>query len=1461
MKKKLLSLLLVVAILATTVSMGFGSVVSVASSTGGKGAEGINAFSLTAGDIRLNTGTLSGDGNISTTGDTSGTATVTIKSNVSGYKIKVNSITAYTIYYNSSDTKVVESTTAKVSYTAGTVCDTSGTSFTVTSTNSNPDNSGIIRYECGYDLLDSSGNTLYSGLTGIGYGTIFKSRGTWTSTTNENDIWGEERGQPADHDDYWFRYFDDLRAYYVQPSSITLKYTTHTDWTSGGTGSTSFSVYVSSGTAPSTLKTTSVSFPGVGSGTWDGNDNTDYTWLAMTTPSSGHYSFTIHSDGVNGSNDWSTEIFYRADGDKTTATNTASTYLNKNLEKSYYTTDSWNNYIAALDNAMLTAKCVAGYNGAYKKACQNAASVSSLSTALSSAESSLVLEGADYTAFNAAEAAFDAKKVLTTKVYTYVAGAVTWGETTTLLYDSTAIANLQSYIDGVNRSYYKYDQNTLDACTKEITEGTANLAYAAAEYKYFDIAEAEFNTYDGKGYIYTEETWNNFTTMCGIAFADDRKGLTADSQSNVNLSINQFIDAREYLEKRPADTTALVAALDEGDVIIAQEVEGTLITTADGYQEAWDAFIEAYNAAAALREVKIDEQDAVDEAATNLAAAVNRLAGYRPLDTTLLVAAIRNRPPYSSDKYVSESYTVWQNLAREGNTFYSKTLSSYTASDKKTHKDYDEMIRLVNMINEAYNGLELVKADFTNLNAAVAKIPSDDELNLYQDDYVNAIRVLYSMIDYGATFEEQTEVDELAASIEYAVAELTDEHLKAADYSEVEAAIAEFESINQTIRTEESLAAVQAAIDAVDYTKNIKQQDKVDAYADAIYEAIANLKYIDADYSKVEEAIAAAEAVENKDDYGNYDRVQAAIDAVDWTLTIDKQADVDAYAEAINAAVENLTLAEADYSGVRAAIAEAEDLEPLSDFTDESVAALDLAISKVVAGYKKNEQAKVDAMEAEIREALDNMELLPANYAEAEAAIAYAKKFNADDYSNYADVQAAIDDVDWELNCRQYDILNAQIQAIYTAVGNLKLLPADYTALNTKIADARYAYANGPYEYTEESIQAVENVISSINWDYDIQHQANVDAYITLIDNALANLKYVRADYTGYDAMIVEYNSKDQNLYVGLDTVYSNILLIPTDLTIDKQEELDSLVEAINTQLANLEYADANYSLVNSSVERYNAINRDYYNEGDLIPVDTAYRSIVFGLKANEQDRVTEMGQNLSDALDTLATKMKDADLTALNAAVEDAKAKFNEMYATGYEIESTSYAKLRASLAEAEKYSNSKINEQANIDALTAQIIADTANLEFVFQIITTEETAYIIEGKYIYGFEEGTMSEQAAEMIEFVGPAEIQFVETRNGFGTGTVIQFVSTKDGSVLDAYTVIVFGDANGDSVIDMFDVAYMCELISTFETPGDAVLKALDLCIDGAIDANDLTGLISLANMDATLKQDGTMQTY
>ncbi len=121
-----------------------------------------------------------------------------------------------------------------------------------------------------------------------------------------------------------------------------------------------------------------------------------------------------------------------------------------------------------------------------------------------------------------------------------------------------------------------------------------------------------------------------------------------------------------------------------------------------------------------------------------------------------------------------------------------------------------------------------------------------------------------------------------------------------ADYSAVDAAIAKANALEKD--NYKDFSAVEAAINTVVRDKNITEQGEVDAMAQAIENAITALQYKDADYTKVDEAIAKANAL-NKDAYTNFTAVESAINAVVRDKNITEQDEVDAMAQAIENAI------------------------------------------------------------------------------------------------------------------------------------------------------------------------------------------------------------------------------------------------------------------------------------------------------------------------------------------------------------------------------------------------------------------------------------------------------------------------------------------------------------------------------------------------------------------------------
>lgn len=117
-----------------------------------------------------------------------------------------------------------------------------------------------------------------------------------------------------------------------------------------------------------------------------------------------------------------------------------------------------------------------------------------------------------------------------------------------------------------------------------------------------------------------------------------------------------------------------------------------------------------------------------------------------------------------------------------------------------------------------------------------------------------------------------------------------------ADYTAVNGAIASAEAIDGSLYA--NYGDVEAAINNVDRSKSKMQQADVDAMAQAIENAITALQYKDADYTKVDEAIAKANAL-NKDAYTDFTAVEEAINAVVRDKNITEQDKVDAMAKAI----------------------------------------------------------------------------------------------------------------------------------------------------------------------------------------------------------------------------------------------------------------------------------------------------------------------------------------------------------------------------------------------------------------------------------------------------------------------------------------------------------------------------------------------------------------------------------
>ena len=263
-----------------------------------------------------------------------------------------------------------------------------------------------------------------------------------------------------------------------------------------------------------------------------------------------------------------------------------------------------------------------------------------------------------------------------------------------------------------------------------------------------------------------------------------------------------------------------------------------------------------------------------------------------------------------------------------------------------------------------------------------------------------------------------------------------------ANYSKVDEAIAKANALNKD--DYKDFTGVETAVNAVVRDKNITEQSEVDAMAKAIEDAIAALQYKDADYTKVDAAIAKANALK-KDDYKDFSGVEAAVNAVVRDKNITEQSEVDAMAKAIEDAIAALQYKDADYTKVDAAIAKANALNK-DNYKDFS--AVETAVNAVVRDKNITEQSEVDAMAKAIEDAIAALQYKDADYTKVDAAIAKANALNKDNYKDFSAVETAVKSVVRGKNITELSEVDKMAKAIEDAIAALEKKPAS-TKLGT----------------------------------------------------------------------------------------------------------------------------------------------------------------------------------------------------------------------------------------------------------------------------------------------------------------------------------------------------------------------------------------------------------------------------
>ena len=801
-------------------------------------------------------------------------------------------------------------------------------------------------------------------------------------------------------------------------------------------------------------------------------------------------------------------------------------------------------------------------------------------TALEAGYAKLQIKSANYTALNAAK---DAAANIKAENYEQDAN---W----------TAFQNAYRAAQNIAAGLDITHQTEISAAATALTNAIANLTPKVVEEDAdYTVLNAEITASQNivdteQASWYTEATWSAFTTALAEAKAVPT-GLKKSSQGTIDAAASALNAARTGLVEAAANYTNLDALIRECDAL----------TAGDYTSVSWQNLTIALNAAKAVaRDIKARNQATIDTAYNNLKAAKDALVPLGKANYQPLIDEINKGTAYTEDYYTTESWAAYQTV-----------LAAAQAMVDADNLKEDEQAQITKMVEDliaAKAALIFVDADYTAVDAALAKIPADADLAAYYtNDTATAVIAARNAVVRGYNKTRQPDVDKMAADIETAVANL---RLIPADTTALKAAIDEAKSVNSALYTADSYNAMKAELDKAealyaktDLTKK-DNQAKVDAQTKALNDAITALVPAGADYTKLNNAIKAFEALTESDwtadtwavAKAKYD---AAVEASEKVYTVDKQAELDAIADELTDAISKLVPAPADFTALDAIL---KDINVYltswakyltDDYKTRANAAVESANAAGFRALTKNDQATVDAKTAEITELYNNPEFLDWDYTKINEA---KTAFEAIDRTRYTDesiaaVVALFAEVgdDWKQDPRKPEGAQqskyASQMLIQSRVLKWETLlvekpveeKADYAALDAAIKTAEELIAKGTSIYTDDSVKVLRDALAegkALSRELLASEQGTVDAATAKI-NAAMPLTEKDASYTALDAAIALAKTKNADDYTeasfkAMTDKLAAAEAVARNLKITAQATIDKATNDLNAAISAL---------------------------------------------------------------------------------------------------------------------------------------------------------------------------------------------------------------------------------------------------------------------------------------------------
>lgn len=651
---------------------------------------------------------------------------------------------------------------------------------------------------------------------------------------------------------------------------------------------------------------------------------------------------------------------------------------------------------------------------------------------------------------------------------------------------------------------------------------------------------------------------------------------------------------------------------------------------------------------------------------------------------------------------------------------FEDTISDQNRISKEvTQDEIDNMINLLNNTSIEKKAL----ADYTKLNELVQKIQSKQEAWYTPESYLEFKKVYDERSNYAdISSAYQSKIDNYVARLQSAFDELV---MYDANYEEVDAAIKSANLVvNKTedgkydLYTEESWNRLQDAINSVDRSLKIENQDVVDGYAKAISDAHASLEIAPANYGELNALISSYKDSEAYKNNWYTDETKMPVDEYLENVSDDKliteQDVVDKWVEELEPLIDALKLKKAlgyldsdNYVPFEGALSIEGYMNIIKNldkslYTDEGVEIIDMMIEMYEAGTDEMFNLTIDrqdemdeflrSFDVLIKYQLDTIKL-PGDYTELCELYEKALLINQDYYEDVSELRQALWDINWDYKIDEQDEVDASVQRLQEAMDNLVMKDADYTDFNEayeKLSNLNSAY----YVDFSDAEAALLQAEDAMNLKID--EQQKVDDATNALNDAYSKLVLKDADYSQINTLKAVIAGLDKNKYTNFETVEEALNNVVYGKKADEQDVVDEMYRKLKNAYDNLQKTKADYSKLNEAVanaKRYESNKDNYTNYSDL---EKLINEINYNLTWEDQDEVDALASRINGAINNL--NKKPADYSALANILSKIPSDYSK-YDNTLKNEINTYLDLVKKLSK-----NLKYDEQSLIDELVVK-------------------------------------------------------------------------------------------------------------------------------------------------------------